>query len=126
MGKQQWIIAIVIVVVLVLAGYYGYKAYEKHKNGPPKGEGMQNLYNQQPAAPAPPCTGYPPQKCPSNYPRSTERFAGGDGDADNWPEAGTFGALSDTYPYGNYAGGVEMWYPTYNEGASRSYPWTYA
>lgn len=35
-------------------------------------------------------------------------------DSDNWPQAGTFGALADTYPYGNYAGGVEMTYPLYN------------
>lgn len=41
---------------------------------------------------------------------------GFNGDEAGWPGAGTFGALADTYPYGNYAGGIDMYYPTFAEG----------
>ena len=37
------------------------------------------------------------------------------GDTDNWPGSGTYGALADTFPYGNYADGKAMFYPTYDE-----------
>jgi hypothetical protein len=30
------------------------------------------------------------------------------------PGPGEFGALADSYPYGNYAGHVDMYYPSYN------------
>jgi hypothetical protein len=32
---------------------------------------------------------------------------------EDWPQAGTFGATGDTYPYGNYADGLQMFYPTF-------------
>ena len=38
--------------------------------------------------------------------------SGFSGDDDNWPSAGVFGNLGDTLPYGNYAGGADMYYPT--------------
>lgn len=34
-------------------------------------------------------------------------------DGENWPQTGTFGATADTYPYGNYADGLQMFYPTF-------------
>jgi hypothetical protein len=45
-------------------------------------------------------------------------------DLDHWPSAGTFGSLPDTNPYGNYAGGIDMYYPTYSEGAVQDMYWT--
>jgi hypothetical protein len=35
-------------------------------------------------------------------------------DPHNWPSADVFGAMADTYPYGNYAGHVDMYYPSYD------------
>jgi hypothetical protein len=37
------------------------------------------------------------------------------GDLSGWPTAGTFGNLADTNPYGNYADGQVMFWPTYDE-----------
>ncbi|MFA6166971.1 MAG: hypothetical protein WC700_10160 [Gemmatimonadaceae bacterium] len=45
-------------------------------------------------------------------------------DLDGWPGAGTFGNLADTNPYANYAGGVDMYWPTYSEGAYQDLLWT--
>ena len=44
--------------------------------------------------------------------RAAERFSGDD---DNWPQAGSFGAYADTFPYANYADGLQTFYPTYDE-----------
>lgn len=41
-----------------------------------------------------------------------EKFGGDD---QNWPQAGSFGAYADTFPYGNYADGEQMFYPTFFE-----------
>jgi len=68
---------------------------------------------------------YPNQTPPSVPPRSpnagAEGFAADDG---HWPTAGTFGNLADTNPYGNYAGHVDMYYPTYYEGYVEDVLWT--
>jgi hypothetical protein len=39
----------------------------------------------------------------------------GFGDLDGWPTATTFGNLADTNPYGNYADGLQTFYPTFDE-----------
>ena len=42
----------------------------------------------------------------------------------DWPVAGgTYGATADTYPYGNYADGEQMFYPTYFDQPDNHY-WT--
>jgi hypothetical protein len=45
--------------------------------------------------------------------RKGDKFSGGD--LDGWPTSGTFGNLADTNPYGNYADGRAMFWPTYDE-----------
>jgi hypothetical protein len=39
----------------------------------------------------------------------------------DWPTDGSYGALADTYPYGNYADGIATFYPTYEEQDQNKY-----
>lgn len=86
--------AILILLVLVIAAVMHHSAWMKKHCVCKKTGFQQSLY-------------------PRPYAKSgAEGFSGDD---DNWPQAGSFGAYADTFPYGNYADGQATFYPTFDE-----------
>lgn len=126
MCKEKLITAAIVVAILALAAYLGYRCWKKeHGKKAEKLEGLrhqereENPYNGQTYQCGQGASGRP-YFGPKDAPRR-DRFSG---DLEGWPQAGTFGALADTYPYANYAGNVDMYYPTYSEGYVEDLYWT--
>ena len=98
MDTKQWIIAAIVVLVVIIVAYVGYTHWKKtHASGFSAEMPMTVTHRMQK---------HPMHKKP-------EGFGGMD-----WPQADTFGAMADTFPYGNYADGLQMYYPTYDEYAA--------
>jgi hypothetical protein len=102
------------VLVVVVAGYYGYKHWGSGDKPAATPAGFQVSGN------AADITGLlalmtAAQKKPAAKQRAhlmKKRAEGFSGDIDGWPGAGVFGNTGDTNPYGNYAEGREMYWPT--------------
>lgn len=113
MDKQSsYIIAVLVVVILALAGYFGYMYWHKHHHvqcGPPRHRAVYPSY------------GYPSGSGARGHRVHRDHFSG---DEAGWPGSGVIGNLADTNPYGNYAGHVDLYWPTYSEGAYQNLYWS--
>lgn len=112
--QKKLAIAIVVVIAILVIGFFGYRYWEKHHGSAGSFHGVRH-YPPQPYAGKSYYMGAP-------YAPRRDKFSG---DLDGWPTATTFGNLPDTNPYGNYAGHVDMYWPTYLEGAYQDMYWTY-
>ena len=108
--KQQYIaagIAVLVVLVIIIIWSVRHKAWMKKHCACTGFHGWRhqhyedNPYNGQ------------RYRCGKGNPPHRDGFTG---DIDHWPTSGTFGNTADTNPYGNYAGHIDMYYPTYSEG----------
>jgi hypothetical protein len=127
--QQKVTTAIIVILVIVLAvaiwrhsawmkkhctctkggGFHGWR-HQHYEDNPYNGQNYHcglgakgNLY-------------FSPECCPRR-----DTFSGDD---DGWPSAGVIGNLADTNPYGNYAGHVDMHWPTNSEGYVQDLYWT--
>lgn len=108
---QRFIVGTLIVLVIIAAGYFGHRYWKSHHKSNFKVLGYEipiAIETDARAATSLKKRGRRMKK---------GRHEGFGGDDDSWPQAGTFGNMSDTNPYGNYADGRNMFYPSYNERA---------
>ena len=96
---------VVLVMVVITATYYHQRWMKKNCVCVPAGFVIaKGVYNPGAKPQASPPTARPKA--------AGEKFTA---DVDHWPTSGTFGNLADTNPYGNYAEGLQMLYPSYEE-----------
>ena len=129
--KRQQIIGVLVALALV-AAWWAYRYRAKHPDGfhsqaPPENIGGLISYTapmpaqrkaaraalgatpaQREAAP-----GTPAQRKAAQGGTGCQAKSGFTGDQDSWPSPGVYGATASSFPYGNYAGGADMYYPTY-------------
>ena len=108
---QRFIVAALIVLVIIAAGYFGHRYWKAHHKSNFKVLGYELPVALEANTPM---TTSRKKKARRMKKASREGFGG---DEANWPQAGTYGNMSDTNPYGNYADGRVMFWPSLNERA---------